>query len=814
MANRIKGITVEIGGDTTGLDKALKGVNSTIKDTQSQLKDVERLLKLDPTNTELLNQKQKLLKDSISATKEKLDALNKAQEQAKKQLENGDLGQDKYDALQREIIETEQQLKKLETEAKNSRTALVKIGDAGEKIKSVGEKIKSVGDDLTKKVTVPIVGVGVAAVAAFGEVDGAMDTLITKTGATGDELDKMQKSVENIATSMPTDFQTAANAVGEVATRFDDVGDNLEDLSEKFVKFAALNNVDVVSAIDNVQASMAAFGVPTEKAGLVLDTLNSIGQQTGVSVDQLSASLTQNAGVMKELGFSYEESAAFLANLNKNGVDASSVMTGLKTAWKNATKDGKDLDTALKEINDSIVNAKTDQEAYTAATELFGAKAGPAMAQAIRDGRLSLDDLGVAMTEYAGNLEETFDATVDPLDQNKQIMNELKLVGSDIASTMQEMLVPVLEKVQEVLHTLRDKWNGLTEKQQQNIIKVVAVVAALGPLLSILGSIITVIGSVIAIIGSPLLGPIAIVVGVIAGLIAIGVLLYKNWDTIKEKAKQLGEKISEVWENIKSWTEDKWNGIKDTMTKTFDNAKTAVTTKATEIKDKVTTTFDKMGDNARESWDALKWLAGDTWTGIKDVISGNIDDSDSYVLEKCLSIKDNMKEKFNDAKDSVLDIFDSIKESIRDKMDAAKDAVSNAIDRIKSIFDFDWHFPPLKLPHFSIVGEFSLNPPSVPHLSIDWYAKAMQNGMILNSPTIFGMQGGKLLAGGEAGSETVVGTESLMRMIANAVEKSNNSTVNYGDMNVYVNSYGTDAAAIADEIGAALNKKLRMAGSW
>ena len=108
--SRIKGITVEIGGDTTGLDKALKGVNSTIRTTQTSLKDVNKLLKLDPANTNLVTQKQKLLKDAISATKEKLDALKTAQEQAKQQLENGTLGQDKYDALQREIVETEQEL--------------------------------------------------------------------------------------------------------------------------------------------------------------------------------------------------------------------------------------------------------------------------------------------------------------------------------------------------------------------------------------------------------------------------------------------------------------------------------------------------------------------------------------------------------------------------------------------------------------------------------------------------------------------------------------------------------------------------------
>ena len=110
MANRIKGITVEIGGDTTKLSKALEGVNKTIKTTQTQLKDVEKLLKLDPKNTELLSQKQKLLAESISATKDKLATLKTAAEQANAALAKGDITQEQYDALQREIIETEKDI--------------------------------------------------------------------------------------------------------------------------------------------------------------------------------------------------------------------------------------------------------------------------------------------------------------------------------------------------------------------------------------------------------------------------------------------------------------------------------------------------------------------------------------------------------------------------------------------------------------------------------------------------------------------------------------------------------------------------------
>ena len=210
VANRIKGITVEIGGDTTGLDKALKGVNSTIKSTQSQLRDVNRLLKLDPSNAKLLAQKQQLLQKEISETSEKLNALKEADKQAKIQLENGELGQDKYDALQREIIETENNLKALEEEAKKVPSALsVSMKEAGDKIKEVGDKTTEVGKGLSAHVTAYIVAIGAASLFAFNEVDKGMDIITQKTGASGKALKEMQDSMKNLATSIPTDFETS-----------------------------------------------------------------------------------------------------------------------------------------------------------------------------------------------------------------------------------------------------------------------------------------------------------------------------------------------------------------------------------------------------------------------------------------------------------------------------------------------------------------------------------------------------------------------------------------------------------------------------
>ena len=904
MANRIRGITVEIGGDVTGLDKALNTVNKTIKDTQSQLKDVERLLKLDPSNTELLTQKQRLLKDAVGATKEKLDALKTAQEQAKQQLENGTLGQDKYDALQREIIDTENELDKLTKKAGEANTSLVKLGETGKGIEEVGNKITGVGEGFTKYVTAPITAIGAASMAAFSEVDSAIDGMITKTGAAGEELEKMETAVQNLATTIPTDFQTAANAVGEVSTRFNDVGEDLEDLSGKFVKFATVNNVDVVTAVDNVQSSMAAFNVPTEQAGDVLDTLNAIAQQTGTDVTQLTSMMTANAGVAKEMGMDYEDTASFLANLNKNGVDASSVMTGLKKAWQTASKEGKSMDDMLSDMNTTILSAKTDQEAYQKAIELFGAKAGPAIAQAMRDGRLSLDEMNASMSDYAGNLENTFDATLDPIDQTTLMMNELKLVGADLAATAQEMLVPLLETLREKLQQLREWWSGLSDEQQQSIIKFAGIAAAIGPALMAIGNLTSGVGKglqafskmgtgistlitqtqagtgpLVALKGAiaGISAPVLAVVAVIGVLVAAFVNLWKNneefrekitgiWEGIKEKFETfangikerlsgLGISFSSITETIKKvWDgfcellapvfegafqqisniidfvlntilnvldvfiavfKGDWSGAWDAVKNIFSNSWDFIKNTLDNVLNTMKGVADKFLSWFGTSWDKLWTSVKDfftkIWNGIKDFFVNTWNSIKETATNSVNKVKDTIKTGFENAKSTVTSIFDSIKEKITSAMDTAREKVHNAIDQIKGFFNFHWELPKLKMPHFSITGSFSLNPPSVPHLSVDWYKKAMQNGMILNSPTIFGMKNGRFLGAGEAGSETVVGTNALLTMIKEAVANAGRS---YGDVNVIVNGAGKDAAEIAREIGLAVSRERRMAGSW
>ena len=187
MAGRIQGITVEIGGDTTKLQNALKGVNGQIKSTQQQLKDVNKLLKLDPGNTELLAQKHKLLGQAVSETKDKLATLKTAAEQTNTALAKGEISQAQYDALQREIIETEQDLKRLEEQANQSATAVQKIAATGEKLKTVGNNISSAGEKMLP-VTAVVMGLGAASVTTAANFESSMSQVQATMGVTKDAM--------------------------------------------------------------------------------------------------------------------------------------------------------------------------------------------------------------------------------------------------------------------------------------------------------------------------------------------------------------------------------------------------------------------------------------------------------------------------------------------------------------------------------------------------------------------------------------------------------------------------------------------------
>lgn len=781
MADRIKGITVEIGGDTTGLSKALSGINKEIRSTQSQLKDVNKLLKLDPTNSELIAQKQKLLSQAVMETKDKLTQLKSVQDQMDEGLKSGSVTQEQYDAWQREIIATEQELKNLEKEAKNTDSSIsATLKETGSTMQEVGGRISGVGESLSKGVTAPIAAIGTASLAAFSEVDSGLDIVTQKTGASGQALEEMQQSVKNLATRIPTDFETAGAAVGEVNTRFGLTGQALEDLSGKFIKFAQLNDTDVSTSVDNVSSALNAFGQSTDDAGDLLDALNATGQATGISMDTLANDLSQNAAQFKEMGLTAQQAAGFMGMVEMSGLDTSTAMAGLKKAMKNAADDGMTLDDALKGFSDTMSSNKSDTEKLQAAYDLFGSKAGAAFYNAVQSGKLNLGDLSGTLGDFSGSVENTFSETLDPIDQFQMTLNSLKEVGADIGNSLATVLQPVLQDMSAALQKFADVWNSIPGPVQETIVKIALVAAAVGPVLIVIGKLITSVGTILTVIpkvttaitamktvmtglnATMAANPIGLIITAIGLLVAAFLYLWNNCESFRD-----------FWTGL-------WDNIKQVAVTVFTAIRDFFTTIWTAIAGVFTTAVTAIGTAVSTAWNAIKTTTSTIFNGVKSVVTSIWNGIKSAVMTVVNAMKSGITGAFNAIKSTISGILNGIKGTFSSVFNGIWSFVSGIVGKLKSVFNFKWSLPKIKLPHFSITGSFSLNPPSIPHFSVSWYKKAMEGGMILKDATIFGQSNGTLLGGGEAGDEAVVGTGSLRSMIRDAV--SDVSTGNNGPL--------------------------------
>lgn len=608
-------------------------------------------------------------------------------------------------------------------------------------VSSMGSSLSKAGGALTAGLTAPLTAVGAASMKAFTNVDSGMDTIIQKTGASGEAAEEMQGIMERLATQIPTDFATAGAAIGEVNTRFGATGQELEDLSAQFIKFADLNGTDVSGSIDAVQSAMAAFGLGTQDTGAFLDTLNKAGQDTGVSMDKLAGDLVTNAATLQSMGYNASDAANFIANLNKNGIDSSTVMTGMKRAFANATQDGKTMSEAMTELQTSMQNAETDTAAYQAALDLFGTKAGPALAKAVQDGRLSFDQLGTSINDNLGNVDQTFSGTRDDIDNFKTTLNSLQIVGAQIGGQLATSLTPILAKISEGLQWVSDKWNTLSPQTQDAIVKVGLVIAAIGPLIAIIGGVISAVSTVGAVIGV-LTSPIALIVAAIAAVIAIIVVCVTHWDEIKEK-------MIEVANSVKAKVVAAWEGLKSKVASVFDNVKSKVQTTWDNIKSKTKSTWDNVKSNVSTSAGNIKSKIADAWTTVKSKTKS---------------------------------AWDKVKESITKPINDAKATVKSVIDKIKGFFPLSIGnvFSNFHLPHLNVSGG---TPPygiggmgSLPHFSVDWYAK----GGVFDNPSLIGV--------GEAGREAVVPLSgSYMRPFAEAIASEmsgSGGTTNYFNITV------------------------------
>lgn len=940
MAGNIKGIKIEIDGDTQPLQKALKNVNKAATDATQELRQIDKALKFDTGNVTLLTQKQEVLQKQVSTTKEKLETLRQAQSQVEQQFKNGDIGADQYRAFQREVETTKNVLKGYEGKLANVNQALAENGSATQNNKnqlkelqneqkqlaSENEKVvssfklqesqlganaseadklalaeKRIGTQsdivsrqienlekqlaLTKQeygensaeankmetqlnqaktaysnlsqemsnlgnagkqasgslsetnnllkaellnqfseklseISQKLVDFGKSALEAFRQVDEGMDTIVTKTGATGDGLKEMQDIASGIATTIPTDFSKAGEAVGEVNTQFGLTGDALKDVSIEMIKFAEINSTDITNSTISASKALEAYELSTSDLAKVLDSTTYTAQSTGVSVDDLMKKAIEGAPQIKMLGLSFEEGVALLGQFETSGVDASSALSGLTKAAGSYAKQGKTLKEGLVETIDKIKNTTSETEAMGLAMEIFGAKKAPQMIDAIKRGSFDFQSFAESAEYSVGAVSKTFEATLDPIDKFKTAQNSVTLAMSELGAAIAETLAPIFEVLGNMVKDIAEWFSGLPGPVKEFIVILGVVVTVAGILVPIfltlqaatvaLG---TSIGAMIA-AAAPIIGIAALIVAAIAAVvIGIKYLWDTNegfrdavmtvWNAILEVINKVVSEVSDFimsmfgvvvnwWtenqELIRSSAETVWNAIQTVIdavmtvlgpliegawaniqlviTTAWEVIKTVVETAINVVLGIIKAVMQIITGDWSGAWETIKGVFSTVWNAIQNVVQTIFTAIQSYISNTINAISSTISNVWNGISSTISNVLNGISNTVSNVWTGIKNSIGNAINGAKDLVSS-------AISAIKGLFNFSVSWPHIPlpHFSVsgsanplDWLSQGVPSisiewyakGGIMTKPTIFGMNGNSLMVGGEAGNEAVL----------------------------------------------------------
>ncbi|HEM3172956.1 TPA: phage tail tape measure protein [Streptococcus suis] len=642
MAGKIKGINIEIGGDTTGLDKALKNVNKSAEAASKEIKEIDRALKFDPGNVVLLGQKQELLAKQVSNAKEKLETLKTAEEQVQKQFAEGKIGEDQYRAFQREVEVTQNVLKGYENKLENVNQALAGNADAVQNNAQTMKGLQEETNNLLKAdllndfsgmiadASQKLIEFGESSLEAFRTVDEGMDTIVTKTGASGESLQEMQDIASNLATTIPTDFTTAGNAVGEVSAQFDLVGDALQTTAADMIKFAEINGTDVTSATQTSKQALEAYGLSVDYLSDVLDSATYVAQNTGVSVDDLMTKAVDGAPQIKALGLEFDQGVALIGKFEKAGVDSSAALGSLSKAAVNYAKDGKTLEQGLNETISAIQNSTSETEALTIASDVFGSKAAPRMVDAIQRGTFNFDDLAKTAENAAGTVGKTFDSTLDPIDKFTTAQNMSTEAMAEIGGMIAEVVAPVLESMARIFKSVAQWVGNLPGPVKTAIVAFGGIVAIAGLLLPIIVGIVTALPTMMGFLAgiagaaAPIIAPVLGIVGAIAALIAIITYLWNNneafrtavieiWNAIMSVINAVIQQISafvmSIWGTLVAWWTENQELIKSSAEIVWNAIMSVINTVMTALQPLI-----------QAAWSNIQLVIETVWTVIKTIV--------------------------------------------------------------------------------------------------------------------------------------------------------------------------------------------------
>ena len=670
-AGRIKGITIEIGGDTTKLTNALAKVDNALGKTKTNLRDLDRALKLDPGNTELLKDKQQELAQAINEAKSKLDT----EKEAYAELSKADKTPENIERMRQLKVQIDLDtvaLEELEKQAKESASILgsqmqaagEKIQAVGEKIKGVGDKLQSIGSNLTTKVTAPIVAGFAAAVKTTGDFDAAMSKVQAVSGATATDMELLRAKAKEMGETTKFSASESAEALNYMAMAGWKTEQMLNGLPG-IMNLAAASGEELGTTSDIVTDALTAFGMQADESGRFADILASAASNANTNVAMMGESFKYVAPVAGAMGYSAEDVAVALGLMANAGIKADMAGTSLRNMMQRMAKPTKesqaamdrlgislqddqgnmlsfrqimdtlrdsmvDINMSLEDYNfqldlldESLANGSMTQKKYDAALEelnkqAFGAEGAEqaraaamlggtrAMAGLLAISNASIEDYD-KLTSAIDNSSQAFaklaDGSVVPLNEalasGQEIVEQYNGSAEAMANTMLdnlpgqitilksqiealtisfgEMLMPTVKKVVGGIQEFVDKLNSMDEAQREQIIKIAAIVAAIGPVLIIIGKVVGAIGTIVSVGGklvtfvgglitkiggleavmTALTGPIGITIAAIGALVAAFVYFYNTNEEFRNRVNAVIEEVKVAFqgfvENVKVW---------------------------------------------------------------------------------------------------------------------------------------------------------------------------------------------------------------------------------------------------------------------
>lgn len=828
---------VNTGKESRNMGKEIKDsfkdMDKESRNLSKELKEVDNALKFNPTSVELSKQKIEILGNQVETTKDKLKTLKDAQEDVNRAFQSGEMSADEYREFQREIVTTESKLKHYNKQLKEARkeSGLFAQGlaEAGGKMKDFGGKVTQLGKEVTTKISAPsmaIAGWGTKMNMEFETSMGKISTLLDENVVS---MDEVENKVKEMSSTYGIEMGTIQEAVYDSLSAGMDSADVLSFVDSN-LKTAESSFADLSSVIDATTTIINAYGKEAYDVDKIHDIFVQTQNEGKISVDELGRNIAGVIPFAQSLGVNVDELGTSYALLTKKGHNASKSTTELKAMFGELGKNGSQVDKILRkktgkgfaELAKEGKNAgeilgildKHAKDTGTSLNNLFSSKeAGSGATTLLSGGIEEYNEMLGTMQEAGGVVDEQYSKTESTARDMNRILQETKQAVMDVM----EVAMPIVKEAVKGIGELLKAFNELSDGTKERIGKAIMIGVVLGPIIGIIGGIISAIGGLMFVfsgLASIISAPILAIAALIGGLL----FLRKHIDKIEEWFRKLDDKmtewaqntlegIKEFFSNIGEWISEKWNQFIEWFTE-----------KLTEFWEWIFEKINNAGERIREAWTNFT-----SWVGekVSDLIEGfkeKVDSVTNWIDEKKAQAREAWSEFWEGIRTTIEEKVNAISEWFKGKWESAKgffrgivesagtffskiyDKVTGFWDDVKGVFTkikegFKNLFKvDIKLPKFTLKGDFGLMPPRVPKVGIKWNA----DGAIFQKPTIFDTRKG-LQGVGEAGPEAILPISKLPSLMGKAGYSQDSNVNQHVSGRLTINVTGEGARYLNDE---------------